>query len=74
MSHLSFMLSLMMILQQCHIFAPVPPHWEDLVRSPATIEMYEEQIGTWQSIPNIEIEQGDFSGKKPTSIHFYLRL
>jgi hypothetical protein len=42
----------------------VPPHWADLVRSSATIEMYtEKQIGTWQSILDIEIEQGDFSGK-----------
>ncbi len=42
----------------------VPSHWADLVRSSATIQMYtEQQVGTWQSIPNIEIEQGDFSGK-----------
>jgi hypothetical protein len=44
--------------------AIVPPHWADLVCSSATIEMYtEKHIGTWQSIPNIEIKQGDFSGK-----------
>jgi hypothetical protein len=42
----------------------VPPHWADLVRSPATIQMYtEKQVGTWQSILNLEIEKGDFSGK-----------
>jgi len=42
----------------------VPPHWADLVRSSATIQMYtEKQIGTWQSIPDMETEKGDFSGK-----------
>jgi hypothetical protein len=44
--------------------ATVPAHQADLVRSSATIEMYtEKQIGTWQSIPDIEIKQGDFSGE-----------
>ena len=42
----------------------VPPHWAHLVRSCATIQMYtEKQVGTWQSIPDLETEQGDFSGK-----------
>jgi hypothetical protein len=45
-------------------FGMVPPHWADLVYSSATIQMYtEKQVGTWQSIPNLEIEKGDFSGK-----------
>jgi len=40
----------------------VPPHWADLVRSSVTIQMYtEKQVGTWQSIPDLETEQGDFS-------------
>ncbi len=44
--------------------ATVPPHWADLVCSSDTIEIYtEKQIGTWQLILDIEIEQGDFSGK-----------
>ncbi len=42
----------------------VPPHWADLVHSSATIQMCtKKQVGTWQSIPNLEIEKGDFSGK-----------
>jgi hypothetical protein len=42
----------------------VPPHWVDLVRSSATIQMYtEKQVGTWQSILDLETEQGDFSGE-----------
>jgi hypothetical protein len=42
----------------------VSPHLADLIRSFATIHMYtEKQTGTWQSIPNLEIEKGDFSGK-----------
>jgi hypothetical protein len=39
--------------------ATVPPQWADLVHSSAT-----KQIGTWQSIPDMEIKQGDFSGKR----------
>jgi hypothetical protein len=42
----------------------VSPHWADLVHSSAMIRMYtEKQVGTWQSIPNLEIEKGNFSGK-----------
>jgi hypothetical protein len=66
MFHLSFMLSLTMIFTTVpYLFtATVPPHWADFVRSSAMIEMYtEKQIGTWQLILDIKIEQGDFSGK-----------
>jgi hypothetical protein len=39
-----------------------PTHWANLVLSSATVQIYiEKQVGTWQSIPNIEIEIGDFS-------------
>jgi hypothetical protein len=42
----------------------VPPHWADLVRSLATFQTYtERQVGTWQSLPEIEREEGTFSGK-----------
>ncbi len=42
----------------------VPLHWLDFVCSSAGIQMYsEKQVGTWQSIPNLEIEKGDFRGK-----------
>ncbi len=48
--------------------ATVPPHWADLVRSLATIQTYNEhQVGTWQSLPEIEREEGDFSGKQSLS-------
>jgi hypothetical protein len=41
----------------------VPPHWADLVHSLATIQTYtERQIGTWQLLPEIEREEGNFSG------------
>jgi hypothetical protein len=43
----------------------VPPQWADLVHSSAMIQMYtEKQVGTRQSIPNLEIEKGNFSDKK----------
>ena len=42
----------------------VPPHWADLVRSSTTIQMYtEKQVGTWQSILNLEIKKEDLSSK-----------
>jgi hypothetical protein len=42
----------------------VPPYWADLVHSLATIQTYtERQVGTWQSLPEIEREEGNFSGK-----------
>ncbi len=48
----------------------VPSHRVNLVRSSATIQMYtEQQVGTWQSIPDIETEQGDFSGKNQSLSH-----
>ncbi len=35
--------------------ATVPPHWAELVQSLAAIPVYtEKQVGTWQSIPDIE--------------------
>ncbi len=41
----------------------VPPHWADLMRSLATIQTYtEHQVGTWQLLPEIEREEGNFSG------------
>jgi hypothetical protein len=42
--------------------ATVPPHWAVLVNASATIELYtEKQIGTWQSLPELDVELGDFT-------------
>jgi hypothetical protein len=42
--------------------ATVPPHWAALVNASATIELYtEKQIGTWQSLPELDVESGDFT-------------
>ncbi len=42
----------------------VPPHWADLVHSLATIQTYtEHQVGTWQLLPKIKREEGNFSGE-----------
>ncbi len=41
----------------------VPPHWAELVNFFAAIPIYtEKQVGIWQSIPDIETDDGDFSG------------
>ena len=40
----------------------VPPHWAELVRSSADVQLYTEgQKTTWQSLPNLDKEPGDFS-------------
>ena len=42
--------------------AAVPPHWAELVRTSLTISLYTEQeIGTWKSIPELNVEPGDFT-------------
>jgi hypothetical protein len=42
--------------------ATVPPHWAELVVSSATIEFYtQKQISTWQLLPEINVESGDFT-------------
>ncbi len=42
--------------------ATVPPHWAALVDASATIELYtEKQIGTWQSLPKLDVKSGDFT-------------
>ncbi len=42
--------------------ATVPPHWSELVRASSTIALYTEgEVGTWQSIPELDVEPGDFT-------------
>ncbi len=42
--------------------AAVPPHWAELVLASSTISLYTEcKIGTWQSIPELTVELGDFT-------------
>ncbi len=49
--------------------ATVPPHWAALVNASATVELYtEKQIGTWQSLPKLDVESGDFTSD--TSIQY----
>jgi len=39
----------------------VPPHWAELVRSSADVQLYTEgQTTTWQSLPDLDKEPGDF--------------
>ncbi len=47
----------------------VPPHWEKLVESSAQIELYtEKQVDTWQSLPVLEKDPGDFSSDSSDAI------
>jgi hypothetical protein len=42
--------------------AAVPLHWPQLVESSACIEVYtEHQVDTWQSLPELAVDPGDFS-------------
>jgi hypothetical protein len=42
--------------------ATVPPHWAALVAASVTIELYtKKQVGTWQSLPELDLESGDFT-------------
>jgi hypothetical protein len=43
----------------------VPPHWAELVCSSAEIQLYTmHQVTTWQSLPELDKEVGDFSYKQ----------
>ncbi len=49
----------------------MPPHWAELVSSSTAIPIYsEKQVGTWQLIPDIEAEDGHFSGQTKLSTTF----
>jgi hypothetical protein len=42
--------------------ATVPPHWVELVKASLMIELYtEQQVGTWQTLPELDAEIGDFT-------------
>jgi hypothetical protein len=51
--------------------ATVPPHCDELVSLSTNIPIYnEKQVGTLQSIPDIEAEDGDFSRRTKLSTTF----
>jgi hypothetical protein len=42
--------------------ATVPPHWAELVEASSHLEVYtERQVGTWQSLPELNVDLGDFT-------------
>ncbi len=42
--------------------ATIPPHWYEVVRASSTIALYtERKIGTWQSLPELDVDLGDFA-------------
>jgi len=47
--------------------AAVPPHWAELVRVSSTIALYtERKVGTWQSIPELDVDPNDFTSDTAT--------
>jgi hypothetical protein len=50
-----------MMVQSLHT-ATVPPHWAALVQESSSVELYTEQeVQTWQLLPGLDVEPGDFS-------------
>ncbi len=48
----------------------VPPHWANLVRSSADVQLFtERQVTTWQSLPELDKEDGDFSYEQLTPMN-----
>jgi len=44
--------------------AEVPLHWAKLVKTSSHLEVHtERQVGTWQSLPELRIDPGDFSSE-----------
>ena len=42
--------------------AATPPHWAELVHAFSTIALYTEcKVGTWQSIPELDVDPNDFT-------------
>ena len=40
----------------------VPPHWAALVKASSHLEVLtEQQVGTWQSLPELIVDPGDFT-------------
>ena len=50
----------------------VPPHWADLARSSADVQLFtERQVTTWQSLPELDKEDGDFSSEQLTPMNSF---
>jgi hypothetical protein len=42
--------------------AAVPPHGAELVEASSHLEVYTvQQVGTWQSLPELDVDPGDFT-------------
>jgi hypothetical protein len=42
--------------------ATVPPHWVEIAKASLMIKLYtEQQVGTWQMLPELDVEIGDFT-------------
>ena len=50
----------------------VPPHWADLVCSSADVQLFtERQVTTWQSLPELDKEDGDFLYEQLTPMNSF---
>jgi hypothetical protein len=42
----------------------VPPHWAKLVEASSHLEVHtKRQVGTWQSLPELDVDLGDFTSE-----------
>ncbi len=49
--------------------AEVPLHWAQLVEASSHLEIYtERQVGTWQSLPDLDVDPRDFSSDSSPAI------
>ena len=44
--------------------AAIPPHWADLVKASSKLHIYTRQVDTWQSLPELTPENGDFTSEQ----------
>jgi hypothetical protein len=50
--------------------AAVPPHWAELVEASSHLEVYTEwQVGTWQPLPELDVDPGDFTSNTSETLN-----
>jgi hypothetical protein len=48
----------------------VPPHWAELVEASSHLEVHtKQQVGTWQSLPELDVDLGDFTSDTSITLH-----
>jgi hypothetical protein len=50
--------------------AAVPPHWAELVEASSHLEVYSErQVGTWQTLPELDVDPGDLTSNTSETLN-----